>query len=584
MHFIRRYRVAALFCALSVLLCELIARPYASMGICDDGPYILVAQKLANTGHIVYNGWSAAMLVWQLYLGAAFIKLFGFSFTAVRMSTLLVAVMLAFVLQRTLVRSGVTERNATIGTLALVLSPLYLELSVTFMSDIHGLFAIVLCLYACLRALQSATDRAAILWLCFAVATDALIGTSRQLAWLGVLVMVPSTLWLLRSRRRVLLAGAAASLVGVLFIFACMHWLRLQPYTLPEHFGIGRFPIVSTIHVFILFLLDLPFLLLPIMLLFIFGIRRLKPRMIFVVCGIALGYFFLATYPSHLRGSFTHLREPTLGDWLSVVGGYSSVPKGRPPIFLQPSMQILMTMATYSSLLVLFALLARSCRTGTSVVKGPPPRLPWHQLMVLLLPFTLAYNLLLFYRAATIVGSGTPQLIDRYALGLLVVALLVLVRYYQDRIDPRLPGAALLFIGIMAVSGVAVTHNTFALYRARVAIAAELRAAGVPDTSVDGGWEYNMLVELEHSDHINDPLIVVPAHAYVLVPPPPDGDCPTFWYARTPHIHARYGISFDPNLCDGPAPFAPVHYSRWLASRPGTLYVVRYTHGSAILE
>src|ERR1017187_4220937 len=129
------------------------------MGIDDDQPYILMAQKLAATGHIVYNGWEAAMLGWQLYLGAVFIKLFGFSLTTVRMSTLLVAMVLAFVLQRVMVRANVGERNATIGTLALVLSPLYLMVSVTFMTDIQGLFAIVLCLYGCLRALQAAAPR-----------------------------------------------------------------------------------------------------------------------------------------------------------------------------------------------------------------------------------------------------------------------------------------------------------------------------------------------------------------------------------------------------------------------------------------
>jgi 4-amino-4-deoxy-L-arabinose transferase-like glycosyltransferase len=86
------------------------------------------------------------MLLWQLYLAAALIKLFGFSYTTVRMSTVLVAVLLAFFLQRCMVRASISERNATLGTLALVLSPLYLLLSATFMSDIHGLFAIVMCL------------------------------------------------------------------------------------------------------------------------------------------------------------------------------------------------------------------------------------------------------------------------------------------------------------------------------------------------------------------------------------------------------------------------------------------------------
>ena len=124
MQLVRRFRIPALFCALAVLLCELVSRPFVNMGICDDGPYILIAQKLAATGHTFYNGNTTPFLGWQLYLGAAFIKLFGFSLTTVRMSTLLVAMALAFLLQRTLVRANISERNATIGTLALVLSPL----------------------------------------------------------------------------------------------------------------------------------------------------------------------------------------------------------------------------------------------------------------------------------------------------------------------------------------------------------------------------------------------------------------------------------------------------------------------------
>ena len=140
-------------------------------------------------------------------IGAAFIKLFGLSFTTLRMSTLLVAMVLAFLLQRTLVRAGITEFNATLGTLAFVLSPLYLH-ALGRLHDRHP------------RPLRhpslplrlpprpaSIYHPSTIAWLCFAVITNAFFGTSRQLAWLGILVMVPSTLWLLRSRRRVFLTG-----------------------------------------------------------------------------------------------------------------------------------------------------------------------------------------------------------------------------------------------------------------------------------------------------------------------------------------------------------------------------------------
>jgi hypothetical protein len=571
MQLIRRFRIPALFCTLAVLACELIARPYTNMGVADDGPYILMAHTLATTGHIVYNGWGAAMIVLQLYLGAALIKLFGFSFTAVRSCTLLIALLTAFLLHRTLVRAGISERNATIGTLALALSPLYLMLSVTFMSDIFGLFAIVLCLYGCLRALQSSSDRSATLWLCFAILTNAIFGTSRQIAWLGILVLVPSTLWLLRSRHRVLLEGSAATLAGALFIFACMQWLKQQPYIVTVPLLVKNFPVVHAIRQLCLLFLDIPFLLLPIVALFFLTIRRSNLRVIAVISALLLGYLFLATYPSHLRGGFSSLLEPTSGDWITIHGIYDGVmsQKGTPPIFLNKGMRALLTFVSYGGLLGLIYSLLRS--SPTPPAKEASAGISWQQLGILLAPFTLAYIMLLFSTFAT-----TNYIFDRYALGLLIVPLICLVRYYQEQIQPQLPLAATFLVAATAIYGIAVTHNTFSLYRARVALAAELRANGVPNTSVDNGWEYNILTELQQANHINDPLIVTPAHAYVRPAPLPTSMCTAFWSNYTPHIHPLYGISFNPNACYGPAPFAPVHYSRWPYRTPGTLYVIRY--------
>ena len=584
MQLARGFRIPALLCALSVLVCELIARPYASMSLCDDGPYILMAQHLAATGHIVYNGWAAPMLGWQLYLGAAFIKLFGFSFTTVRMSTVLVAMALAFVLQRTLVRATISEFNATLGTLAFVLSPLYLMLSVTYMTDIFGLFAMVLCLYGCLRALQSTTSRATILWLCFAVATNAVCGTARQIAWLGLLVMVPSTLYLLRlqrrglpAQRRLLSAGAAINLAGALFILLCMQWLRHQPYTVPEHLLPPTFPLAHTLAQLLYLFLDAPFLLLPAVALFLPSIRNRGPRVFATLCLLLAGYLFLALYPSHLRGNFP--LEPTLfnGNWVSIHGIYEGVVSlsdwhSTPPLFLHTGVRVLLTIASLGGLLGLLVALSqpRNPQPHNSQPATLPSATPsWKQLAALLVPITLVYVLLLLPRA-------TGLLFDRYLLPLLAFALLCLVRFYQERIQPRLPLAGIVLIALMATYGIAVTHNTFSLYRARIALAAELRCNGIPDASVDHGWEYNLLTELQLAGHINEKEMVLPAHAYTPTPPPPPGICHMLFYDRTPHIHPLYGISFQPNVCNGPAPFAPVHYSLWLASSPGTLYVVRY--------
>ena len=564
---VRRFRIPALFCALAVLLCELIALPYANMGVGDDGPYVLMARNLADTGHIAFNGWATAMLGCQLYFGAAFIKLLGFTFTTVRISTLLVAVVMAFVLQRTFFRAGISERNATIGTLALVLSPLYLTLSVTFMSDIFGLFAVVICLYGCLRALQASTTRTAIGWLCFAVATNAICGTSRQIAWLGILVMVPSTLWLLRTQRRVFITGIVATFAGILFILVCMQWLKHQPYSKPEHLLPTSFPVARTLSELVHFYLDVPFLLLPIMALFLPEIRRSSRRFRVAISIVSLSYILLVIHFRHSHPGF--LLEPTVESWIGVRGVAGGMfLQGTPPIFLHTSIRVLLTVVSIGGL---FGLIASWLHTRRAPpVADPSHGSSWKQLRIVLAPFAIAYVLLLVPRA-------TGWLYDRYTLALLVMALLCLVRYYEERINRRLPVYSIFLVGMMAIYGVVITHNMFALYRARVVMAAEIRASGIPDTAVDNGWEYNFGVEIEHAGFLNDERIEIPAHAYVPALPLPAGTCPTYSFDETPHIHPLYGISFDPNACYGTAPFAPVHYSTWPYSTPGTLYVVKYT-------
>jgi hypothetical protein len=562
MTLLRRYRASALFCAFALLLCELISRPFAAMGIADDWSYIRTAQNLASTGHIAYNGWATAMIGWQLYLGAAFIKLFGFSFTAVRLSTLLLAALIAFLLQRTLVRAGISERNAVIGTLALVLSPLFMMLSVTFMTDIPGLFALVLCLYSCIRAIQAATSRTTLAWLFFAVFANTVCGSSRQIAWLGVLVMVPSALWLLRSRRSVLLAGASATFVGASSILGAMRWFHRQPFSIPEHLLPNSFSTTHFAWSMFHLVLELPFLLLPLAALFIPCIRKASPRIQVLIVALSLVYLLFALHLRHHL--FNPLLEPVLSDWVSVLGIYEIIGlAGFPPLFLNPAVRIALTIASVAGLFGIFVQLPRSHQSAGTFSSSKS--LTWRQLSVLIAPFTTAYILALMPRA-------TNVFVDRYLLPLLIVVVILLLRVYQERIHPRLPGVTILFVGIFAIYAVAVTHNLFSLYRARIAIADELHFSGIPDTAIDGGWEQNAWIELQHSAFVNEPRIIIPAGTYTPMAARHTGPCALD--ERFPHIKPRYAIAFDPNACQGPTQFPPVHYSRWLASAPGTLYVV----------
>jgi hypothetical protein len=276
----------AILCALLLAICTLASYPFAEMGGNDDFSYVRSAKALADTGHVVYFGWSSAMLGWQLALGALFIKLFGAaSFTATRASILLVALATAILLQRTFVRLGLRETNASFATLTLVLSPLFIPLSFSFMSDIPGLFAIVLSLYLCLRAIESPLPSHTAAWLLAAAISSAILGTARQTGWLGLFVIVPSAFWLVRRRRLpvVLLSSVWAFCTG--FTFACLHWFSRQMYTTVEGTSGMRFDRNHLFDVGLAALrvpLEIAFFLAPILIAFAIAFLKKRTRAVYL--------------------------------------------------------------------------------------------------------------------------------------------------------------------------------------------------------------------------------------------------------------------------------------------------------------
>jgi hypothetical protein len=544
------------------------------MGISDDWSYIRSAQLLAETGHIHYVGWAAAMVGWQLYLAAACIKLVGFSFTAARLPTLLIGVVTAYLLQRTLVRFGISERNALLGTLTFVLSPLFLMLSVTMMTDVPAFFSVLVCIYGCVRALQTQVDREAVLWLVFAVGGNVICGTSRQIAWLGVLVVVPCTLWLLRRRRIVLLYCVPVAVLGYVSVFALLHWFNVQPYALPEPISLAPFHIwawklvagwyVKAARAMALFLF-------PVCIPFVAEFRRFSIKRLGAMAILCIGFVGLV----YALGGIAEVRSlsyPFVSDW---VGPHALYDKtclmSSPPILLSFWMLKVLSATAVLGLLCV----------GTTVFFVRPRahgggRLPavlslnWYQAGILLGPLGLVYFLLLSAR-------GTTFVYDRYLFTPLFVALVCLAMYSQRRLEGRWETAAFAAVGVMAFYGVISTHNMFALNRARVRLAKEVFASGLSASDVDLGWEMNGWYELQIGAYLNNPLIVRPAGAYrASVDPHWSGCHEQSPFGLFPHLAPRYGIAFSPDLCEGPAAFAPVTYSTWPLRQPTTLYVVRY--------
>lgn len=115
-----------LLCCLVFLGCYLLAWPVAKMSFVDDWSYIDTAKKFAETGHFIFNGWTNAMLGWMVPWGALWIKVFGFSFMTVKLSTLPVAIATLLLFHAVLRRFGIRSSNAVIGVLTLgAFAPVY---------------------------------------------------------------------------------------------------------------------------------------------------------------------------------------------------------------------------------------------------------------------------------------------------------------------------------------------------------------------------------------------------------------------------------------------------------------------------
>ncbi len=237
------------------------------------------------------------------------------------------------------------------------------------------------------------------------------------------------------------------------------------------------------------------------------------------------------------------------------------------------------------SLLVLtsaVALLART--TGRELVqlyRYPKDIAPWNQVVWILAPFSFSYVLLL-------APMGTYDRIqDRYVLGLVPVAIVALLKLYQDVIAPRASTVSIVALVVFAVYSLGSVHDFYAESRALVSTIHMLQSSGVRRTDVltastrvgvaSDGW-----VQVQGDGHMNDPRIQVPAGAYypntsnVRLP----AECLPWIVPLAPAIVPRYFVVLSPMSCFAATRYPPVPYKAWLPPFHRALYVQQLAHGS----
>jgi hypothetical protein len=554
-------------CVVVAAICA--SRPYAEMGFLDDWSYVKTAFEYAHTGHFVYNGWATAMLGWQVPWGALFVKLFGYYFTAARISMLPVDLAAIWLFYSILERFGIERRNAVFGTLTLGLSPLFVPLGASYMTDVPGLLVILLCLYLCLRAIDAHNDRSALLWLALAAGTNVAGGTVRQIAWLGALVMVPSTAWLMRRRQHALVAGALLWVFSAIGIFVCLGWWIRQPYAVPERIAQGPVSSTMVVHVGAELLRALLCTCLLVFPLLIAWLPRYKtfPQRIRVTLAALILALAAAAYILHLKRDLHFVTMPWLIHVIGSEGIFQSNWEmvGSRPVTIPIWLQAMISLAIVGVAMVFAVAIGRQRNERRS--RGDRQN-GAYQMRWLLWPFAIAYVCLLIPR-------GLYSFIyDRYLLGLLPLVILEVMGLMQ-RSELRPPRIGYATLALCGVFGVFATHDLFALNRARIAAVQEVRASGVPMDLVQAGFEFDGWTQIQLAGHVNEKLIETPSDAYVndtryLQRPE---QCRLGFDKYSPALNRAYLVVLADAPCGVQSAFHPVEYRGWLPPYRRWVYI-----------
>lgn len=515
---------------ISALLFAGLLQPFQNAPFVDDWAYAWSVENLLTHGEVEVLNYSDNVNVAQVVWGGLACLPFGFSFTALRVSTWVLAVVTLCALYLLLRELGVARREALLGTATLAVYPVFALLSVTFMTDVPFLSFTLVATAATVRAARARSTTwlsAAALAACVAVGIRAV----------GVVIPTAMFLFLVlrrdgwgRMRARWLLS------VAPLAVFAVLYSLRSDLF----HGGdVGWLRGTTPDRVALLREFALPLL----------------PRMLASTFALSVGVLGLALLPLTLGCLARGERRRTLAIAAAVGAALAAIYAAgvRYPLPLA-------TGALWS-----FAELG-----GTSALVPDlrvvlvPEWLPWAALVVATVSIAAAVNaiwerreqvadeMFLLWNMAGHAGlmALTWLVYDRYALVLVpyAVALLLAAR---PRIHTAVAIGTLAIVA--AVTGAAIRDHLS--YNAALwSAVAALEQRGVPARDINGGYMVNGWLQYSH-----------PAQAHRLA----DGQLDVPWVTAQSERPYRIANRVSPGWSE----IQRVPYKQWLGAS-GHIYAL----------
>lgn len=212
-----------LLLALLWILAGLLVNPGGEFPLNDTWAFSKPVKTLYEEGRLEMTEWPAITLIAHIGWGWLVSSIFGFSFTILRLSVVLLGLGGVLVAWQTLRELTGNEEKAMLGALAIGFNGIYFNLSYTFMTDVPFFFCAMLSMYCYMRSLRDNNLR----WLMFATLIAAVATLIRQL---GLLLPVPFALAILIRERFAIKAwvrGAGSMIFICGALIAYERWMEI---------------------------------------------------------------------------------------------------------------------------------------------------------------------------------------------------------------------------------------------------------------------------------------------------------------------------------------------------------------------
>ncbi|WP_237274905.1 glycosyltransferase family 39 protein [Tenacibaculum ovolyticum] len=474
--FLKKYEDQLWLLALWVLII-LIINPLGDFPLNDDWCYGKSVKTLYENGYLKIYNWGEMTLVGHVYWGYFFTKIFGFSFTVLRFSTLIMGFATILGVYELFKLSKLPRWMALFSTLLCVMNPIFLSLSFSFMTDIPFCCLTIWGFYFFSKAIIDDTDKS-LYWAIFFCCWAFLI---RQLAWVFPVVWLITVLYLKKKDKKNLIRALTPLLVLIIFSFFFSYIMEVNEI-LQERYN-SKFKL----------LIEKIISLDKIIFLTIFGyLLKSLTYLGFLLAPIHLFYFKRFTFKGYKISAIMYTlivtalllvtgnAIPSLDNiWIdfgigpTLLSDYYGDVKSTPYI-KAPSLfwQIVTTIGVFSS--VTLVLHAKKMVTSIFLKKNISP------LVVLSFVFFIVY-----LSPFLVVG-----LYDRYLLPLFPIIIVFLGANYKQKPTRIFKSISLTFLGLLSIFSVLATHDYLSWNRVRWKIVDELVAKEVPKNHIHGGGEY----------------------------------------------------------------------------------------------